>query len=176
MSLPRPRTTRRPAAIFKPESYGGTDCLDGGLKSFEITRRPYPHHAPALRAAIASQKHLFIKAIEKGGDKTMTPDPMTFTPRANRRPRPRKIPPPFNNLLDGNAEEDYHGNTLFRASRPVHVSGGRSVKPPPSSSRPSILILFPFRSIYSEKITPFQSIKFSPWPQGKTSLTQLELG
>jgi len=91
----------------------------------------------------------------------MTPDPTTFTPRANRRPRPRKIPPPFYNLLDGNAEEDYHGNTRFRASTPVHVSGGSSVKPPPSSSRPSIVILFPFRSIYSENITPFQSIKFA---------------
>ena len=63
-----------------------------------------------------------------------------------------------NNLLDINNNEDYHQNTFFLYHEPVHSSDGRSIKLPPSFG-PSILILFPFRSIYYEKISPFLSIE-----------------
>jgi hypothetical protein len=54
--------------------------------------------------------------------------------------------------------DDVRGNTPEESIEPVHGSGGRSIKLPPSFG-PSILILFPFRSIYYEKISPFLSIE-----------------
>jgi len=53
------------------------------------------------------------RIIKKGRDKTMTPDPATRTSRAYLRPRPIKIPPALNNLLDGNKNRDYHQNILL---------------------------------------------------------------
>ncbi|MGP8281725.1 MAG: hypothetical protein ACLQT6_03320, partial [Desulfomonilaceae bacterium] len=72
--------------------------------------------------------------------------------------RPRKISPLRNNLLDGNKNGDYHQNTFFRAKSPYMVRAVAPLKPPPSFC-PSILILFPFRSIYYEKISPFLFIE-----------------
>jgi hypothetical protein len=94
--------------MFESEVDTGPDCLNRSLNPFEIPRRSCPHHAPALRAAPAPQQDLLRKTVKKGRDKTMTPDPMPLAPRTHLRSWPRKIPPTLNNLLDGNAEEDYH--------------------------------------------------------------------
>jgi hypothetical protein len=66
----------------EPEGNRCTDRLDGSLNAFEVTPRSRPHHTPTLRAAPASQKDLTANAVKKGGDKPMTPDPTTLTPRA----------------------------------------------------------------------------------------------
>jgi hypothetical protein len=83
------------------------------LYPFEIAQWSSPHHTPALRAAIPSQKDLLRKTIKKGRDKSMTPDPTPLTPRAHLRLRPRKIPPLRNYLLDGNENREYHQNILL---------------------------------------------------------------
>ena len=111
-----------------------------------------------IRTPITPQQNLIIKTVKKCGHESMTPDPITASARTHRRSEPREISPLQNNLLDGNINRDYHKSTFFRATSPYMVRAVAPLKLPPSFS-PSILILFPLRSRYYEKITPFLSIE-----------------
>jgi hypothetical protein len=149
VSLPRTGRFRRPPAGPQTISYGRSDFLNGSLKSIKIPVGSSLHYTSTIGATPTLHQDLFKKSIEQSPDKSVPPYSTSMTPRTRLRFQPSKVTAALNNLLDGNTKGQYHRNTCFRASGPVHSKGGCSRKPPPLSPSQNIPTISPVRSTYS---------------------------
>jgi hypothetical protein len=145
----------RPPAATQAMDYPRPHAPDGGLKAREITFRPQSYCETTFTTTISPQPHPLAASIVVTRFKPVTPNAPTRTIRTLTRSGPRKSAPCLKNILDRNANLQYHQHILSAAIKAVQYSGGSSVKPPPDQSSPSIPTIQALRSTYSEKIIRF---------------------
>lgn len=160
MSLTRFGHPNRPYAGIQTMGYSTPDVVYGGLKAREKTFGPHPYCTTTLPTTIPPQPHLLGASIVETRFKPVTPNTPARTTRTHTRSGPRKRAPLLQNILDRNANQQYHRNILSTATKAVHYSGGSSVKPPPDQSSPFIPTIQPLRSTHSENLNMFQTIQF----------------
>jgi hypothetical protein len=169
MPLPRTRQSRGPSPCFKSTNDRQVYRGNRSLKLFEISGRTHPVNPLAVRTPKSPQPKPNGESIEEGQYKAVKPNPFASAFGATLRSGPWKISLFLQNLIEGNANSQYHRITLLTGPPGlVHASGGSSTKPPPASYHKSPKDPFPrpptltnplHFPVYSEKSYPCQTIQ-----------------
>ncbi len=140
------------------------------LETAKVPGRSHPVYRFTVRTSKPPKPKAHHESVEKGEHKTMEPESRSTTLGAGLRSRPRESLLLLKNFIVGYAHSHYHGITFGTdPSRPVHTSGGRSIKPPPisyhRSNRGTITrppkVKTPVRyPVYSEKSPSFLTTQF----------------